>query len=98
MNLIFSKILSLLPALILAVEKVAADLAGHQKKQMVIDLINATAQAVGQQSPDNAALATAAAALAAETLDGVVAVVKQAKAPAAALTTQETAAAVVAGA
>jgi hypothetical protein len=94
---IFSMILGLLPTLILAIEKVSGDLAGHQKKQIVTDLLTSTAAAVGQVSPGNAATAKAAAALAAETLDSVVAILKSAKGQTVPVTTQETAAAAVAG-
>jgi hypothetical protein len=86
----FSKILELLPTLILAVEKVAADLSGHQKKQMVSDVLQSTAQAVAQSSPENGKLAQAAADLAVSTLDSVVAIVKP---PVSAASTPQSAAA-----
>lgn len=95
MTSIFSMILKLLPILILAAEKIGADLQGHQKKQMVSDILQSTAQAVAVASPENAKTAQAAADLAVSTLDSVVAIVK---APMkSSYTTQESAAAKVAG-
>ena len=76
---IFSKIVGLLPTLIQAVEKVAVDLEGGQKKQIVTDILNSTAAAVASTSPENAGMATAAAAVAVEAIDGVVAIIKGAQ-------------------
>lgn len=99
---VFSKIIGLLPLAILAIEKIAGDLQGHQKKQMVTDILQAAAQGVAQASPENAGTAQAAADLATSMIDGVVAIVKpQAKAQPAAsapapASTQEVAAAAIA--
>lgn len=76
MNTFLVNFLSLLPTLIVGLEKEAADLAGSQKKQAVTDALSAIAQGVAAVPPSNATVAQAAANVATAAIDGVVAIVK----------------------
>lgn len=73
---IFAKIMGLLPTLIVAIETVGNDLAGHQKKQAVTDALASIADGVAQACPEHGPAAQAAAKVANAAIDGVVTVLK----------------------
>lgn len=70
--------LATLPTAIKYAGKIGQDLQGHQKKQIVTDILAGLAEGVGQASPEHAEVAAGAAELATQMIDQVHASLKSA--------------------
>jgi hypothetical protein len=71
-------ILQMLPTIVMGVQKVGADLKGHQKKAAAVDIVNSLAAGFASVVPSDAQTVALAATVATESIDGVVDVLKKA--------------------